>query len=311
MALSRFWLINGTKKKGKKSVKKVAKRVINKIAKKKAAKKSAKVNLLPSVIKTSTIKRNVKRVRPTIVKKEKVFIPEIVNITKKVYKSSPIKKSKGVKQMAKKARRKTTLTKNKEGIFMARNWKKNIGKIHRISAKYDRAGILRTSRKSRIAKKSYKINPINTKSIVKSLKPMAMLTATGVGSIIALNKVLPMIPYVKNQSGVIKAVAKVGIGTVASMLVKKYLKNDVIANGLLLGSMISALAQYVNISEGGQILIPQTTAGIKVLGNPLSFGRPKTVLGTPNYSMNGIKINGVNGIKITPKAETVEGVERW
>ena len=306
MALSRFWLINGTRKKGKKSVKKVAKKVIKKITKNKAVKKSVKVNLLPSVIKTSAVKRKVKRTRP-IIKKEKVFIPEIVNTQKKVY------KSKGVRKMAKRKIKRTSLSKNKDGVFMARNWSKSLGKVHRISARYDRAGILRTSRKSRITKKSYRLNPVkfNPKSIVKSLKPMAMLTATGIGSIVALNKVIPMIPYVKNLNGITKAVAKVGIGAVASMIVKKYLKNDVIANGLLLGSMISALAQYVNIGEGGQILIPQTTNGIKVLGNPLSFGRPKTILGTPNYSMNGIKVNGVNGIKLTPKAETVEGVERW
>lgn len=303
--LSRFWLLNGSKKKGKKSVKKVAKRVIKKVTKKSAKKK---VSLLPSVIKTSTVKRT----RPII--KEKVFIPEIVNITKKVYKT---KKSKGVKTMAKRVKRvkRTKLTKNKAGVFMAKNWKKSIGKVHRISAKYDRAGILRTSRKSKIAKKSYRINPVkfNVKSITKSLTPMAMLTATGIGSIIALNKVMPMIPYVKNLSGATKAVAKVGIGTIASILVKKYLKNDVIANGLLLGSMISALAQYINISEQGAILIPQTatTQGIKVMGNPLSFGRPKTVLGTPNFSMNGIKVKNANGIKLTPKTETVDGIERW
>lgn len=310
MALSRFWLINGTRKKGKKSVKKVAKKVIKKITKNKAVKKSVKVNLLPSVIKTSATRKvkSVKRAKPTIeIEKEKVFIPEIVNTKKKVY------KSKGVRKMAKRKIKRTSLSKNKDGIFMARNWSKSLGKVHRISARYDRAGILRTSRKSRITKKSYRLNPIkfNAKSIVKSLKPMAMLTATGIGSIVALNKVMPMIPYVKNLNGITKAVAKVGIGAVASMIVKKYLKNDVIANGLLLGSMISALAQYVNIGEGGQVLIPQTTNGIKVLGNPLSFGRPKTILGTPNYSMNGIKVNGVNGIKLTPKAETVDGVERW
>lgn len=308
MALPRFWLSNG-KKKGKKSVKKIAKRVLKKISKKSKVKK---VSLLPSVIKTSTIKRKVKRTKPTI-KKEKVFIPEIVNITKNVYKTT--KKSKGVKPMAKRVRRtkRTKLSKNASGVFMAKNWRKSIGKIHRISAKYDRSGILRTSRKSKIAKKSYRINPIkfNVKSITKSLTPMAMLTATGIGSIIALNKVMPMIPYVKNLNGVTKAVAKVGIGTIASVLVKKYLKNDVIANGLLLGSMISALAQYINISEQGQILIPQTTQGIKVMGNPLSFGRPKTALGTPNFSMNGIKVNNINGIKLTPKTETVDGVERW
>ena len=309
MALSRFWLLNGSKKKGKKSVKKVTRKIAKKIAKKSKVKK---VSLLPSVIKTSTVKRKVKRTRPII--KEKVFIPEIVNITKKVYKT---KKSKGVKTMAKRVKRvkRTKLTKNKAGVFMAKNWKKSIGKVHRISAKYDRAGILRTSRKSKIAKKSYRINPVkfNVKSITKSLTPMAMLTATGIGSIIALNKVMPMIPYVKNLSGATKAVAKVGIGTIASILVKKYLKNDVIANGLLLGSMISALAQYINISEQGAILIPQTatTQGIKVMGNPLSFGRPKTVLGTPNFSMNGIKVKNANGIKLTPKTETVDGIERW
>ena len=308
MALSRFWLLNGSKKKGKKSVKKVTRKIAKKIAKKSKVKK---VSLLPSVIKTSTVKRKVKRTRPII--KEKVFIPEIVNITKRVYKTNPLKKSKGVKTMAKKRVKRTKLTKNKAGVFMAKNWKKSIGKVHRISAKYDRAGILRTSRKSKIAKKSYRINPIkfNVKSITKSLTPMAMLTATGIGSIIALNKVMPMIPYVKNLSGATKAVAKVGIGTVASILVKKYLKNDVIANGLLLGSMISALAQYINISEQGQILIPQTTQGIKVMGNPLSFGRPKTVLGTPNFQMNGIKVKNANGIKLTPKAENVDGIERW
>ena len=310
MALSRFWLLNGAKKKGKKSVKKVTKKIAKKIAKKSKVKK---VSLLPSVIKTSTVKRKVKRTRPII--KEKVFIPEIVNITKRVYKTNPPKKSKGVKTMAKTIRT-TKLTKNKNGVFMAKNWRSSIGKVHRISARYDRAGILRTSRKSKITKKSYRLNPMkfNVKSITKSLTPMAMLTATGIGSIIALNKVMPMIPYVKNLGGVTKAVAKVGIGTIASILAKKYLKNDVVANGLLLGSMISALSQYINISEKGAILIPQTTQttqGIRVMGNPLSFGRPKTPLGTPNFSMNGIKVKSVNGIKLEPKNENVSGIERW
>lgn len=308
MALSRFWLLNGSKKKGKKSVKKIAKKVIKKVTKK-TAKKSKKVTLLPSVIKTSSVKRKLKRIRPR--KIEKVFIPEIVTETKKIYRSNPIKKSKGARTMAKKSVKRTKLAKNKNSVFLARNWRKSLGKVHRISAKYDRAGILRTSKKAKITRKAYRLNPINVKSIAKNLKPMAILTATGVGSIVALNKVMPMIPYVKNLNGATKAVAKVGIGAVASMLVKKYLKNDMIANGLLLGCMISALAQYINLSEQGQVLIPQTTQGIKVLGNPLSFGRPKTALGTPNFSMNGIKVNGVNGIKITPKAETVEGIERW
>lgn len=306
--LARFWAINGTKKKGKKSVSKIPKRVVKKVTKRK------KVNLLPSVIKTSVIKKKaVKRAKPTI-KKEKVFIPEIVNVVTK--KARTIKKSKGVKTMARRIKRarKSALTKNANGVFMARNWRKSIGKVHRISARYDRQGILRTSRKSKISKKSYRINPIkfNVKSITKSLTPMAMLTATGVGSIIALNKVMPMIPYVKNLNGATKAVAKVGIATIASMLVKKFMKNDVIANGLLLGGMISALSQYVNIGEGSQILIPQTTNGVKVMGNILNFGRPKTILGTPNYSMNGIKVKGVNGLKLpTQSSQTVDGVERW
>lgn len=305
--LARFWAINGTKKKGKKSVSKIPKRVVKKVTKRK------KVSLLPSVIKTSVIKKKaVKRAKP-IIKKEKVFIPEIVNVVTK--KARTIKKSKGVRTMAKKIKRarKSALTKNENGVFMARNWRKSIGKVHRISARYDRQGILRTSRKSKISKKSYRINPIkfNVKSITKSLTPMAMLTATGVGSIIALNKVMPMIPYVKNLSGATKAVAKVGIATIASMLVKKFTKNDVIANGLLLGGMISALSQYVNIGEGSQILIPQTTNGVKVMGNILNFGRPKTILGTPNYSMNGIKVKGVNGLKLPTQSQTVDGVERW
>ena len=38
MALSRFWLINGAKKKGKKSVKKVSAHVMKKITKKSSAK---------------------------------------------------------------------------------------------------------------------------------------------------------------------------------------------------------------------------------------------------------------------------------
>ena len=57
--------------------------------------------------------------------------------------------------------------------------------------------------------------------------------------------------------------------------------------------------------------------GVKVLGNPLSFGRPKTPLASPNYQMGGLKIAGNQNLQAVKfkknynANDTVAGCERY
>ena len=49
------------------------------------------------------------------------------------------------------------------------------------------------------------------------------------------------------------------------------------------------------------------------MGSPLSFGRPKTVLGNPSFTMNGIKVKenaNMGAIKINNN-EQLAGCERY
>ena len=64
MALSRFWLLNGSKKKGKKSVKKVSKKTARKIG--------AKKSIVKTIKKVSKPKKVVKVI------KEKVYVAKPV-----------------------------------------------------------------------------------------------------------------------------------------------------------------------------------------------------------------------------------------
>lgn len=314
MALSRFWLLNGSKKKGKKSSKKISKKIKSLV--KKSTRKVAKTTTKKSL--SISRKPMISRVRPikkiSLARKPFVYEPEIVTSIPTIKKARKINKFTGAKKMARRIRKaKKSVKRNKLGIILAKNYK-NTKKVHRISARYDRFGTLRTSRKSRITRKSFKLNPISAKGLVRELKPIAILGATGIATIFGINKVMPKIPYIKNLSGIPQAVATVGLGVVASMIVKKFLKNQPLSNGVLLGSMLGAVAGYINLNTGEPVkaISDVTTAGLKVLGNPLSFGRPKTALATPNFSMNGLKVKNVNGIKFAPKQETVSGLcERY
>lgn len=271
MALAKFWLLNGSKKKGKKSVKKVSKKTAKRVVKKSVAKPKVK----------------------TVVKKvvKKVYVAKPVNTlpTSIMTEQEKIKYNRGNKPMAKRKRVKRSVAKATKRA--KRRMDTAVGR-HRVVAIMDRAGALRTSKKSKIAKRNIKINPFKIKGIVNTLKPAVVLSATSVGTIFGLNKVMPKVPYIDRiQNSFVKAGIKVALGLIGQMGVKKFVKNNEIANGVLVGAIISALTDFVKISEN------TTTAGIKlngvkVLGNPLSFGRPKTVLANPNFQMNGIKING-------------------
>lgn len=270
MELAKFWLLNGSKKKGKKSVKKVSKKTAKRVVKKSVAKPKVK----------------------TVVKKvvKKVYVAKPVNTlpTSIMTEQEKIKYNRGNKPMAKRKRVKRSVAKATKRA--KRRMDTAVGR-HRVVAIMDRAGALRTSKKSKIAKRNIKINPFKIKGIVNTLKPAVVLSATSVGTIFGLNKVMPKVPYIDRiQNSFVKAGIKVALGLIGQMGVKKFVKNNEIANGVLVGAIISALTDFVKISEN-------TTAGIKlngvkVLGNPLSFGRPKTVLANPNFQMNGIKING-------------------
>ena len=190
-----------------------------------------------------------------------------------------------------------------------------VGKKHRVTA-YMKRGVLKTSRKSKIAKRNYKINPFKVKGIVNKLKSPAILSASSVGTIVAMNKFLPKMPYIDRvNNSVVKAGIKVALGLIAQMGVKKFIKNSDIANGVLVGAIISAMTDFINVQPTSVAGIKLN--GVKVLGNPLSFGRPKTALANPNFQMNGIKINKGQDLKAIQFKKnynadnTVSGSDRW
>lgn len=305
MALSRFWLLNGSKKKGKKSAKKITRKTIKKVTVKKVSKPKVK-----------------KVVRKVV--KEKVYVAKPV-------KSLPTRlMTTSEKKTIKNIRRKKTMAKRRIKRSVAKATKRAVKRVkrarrkmasygkHRVVAIMHRDGQLRTSRKSKIAKRNYKINPFkfSTKGIVKQLTPAVIISASSVGTIYGLNKVLPMIPYVNRvDNAIAKSAIKVGAGLVGSMLVKKVLKTkgNNIANGVLIGSIIGAMLDFMASRTA-------TTAGIKlngikVMGSPLSFGRPKTPLANPSFTMNGIKIansKDMGAIRFKKAVTAVDGLcERY
>lgn len=308
MALAKFWLLNGSKKKGKKSVKKVSKKTAKRVVKK--------------VVKKTVTKPKVKTVVKKVVKK--VYVAKPVNTLPTSLMTSKEKNKKynrGNKTMARRKRAKRSVakaTKVKRAYpILAKNH--SIGSRHRITAFYGKGGALTVSRKSKIARGGTKINPFKVKGIVNKLKPAVVLSATSVGTIFGLNKVMPKIPYIDRiQNSFVKAGIKVALGLIGQMGVKKVVKNDNIANGVLIGAIISALTDFVSIQPTTSSVNGIKLNGVKVLGNPLSFGRPKTALANPNFQMNGIKINGnqnLSAIKFNKNYNadnTVSGcAERW
>lgn len=297
MALSRFWLINGRNKKGKKSKVKIAKKkAVKKVAVKpvkKAVKKSFKRFSRPATIIRKTV------VKPVI---PEVVIPEIIEPKTigefKMAKKRKIKRARKVaKKVAKRVVRKST-----------RRSMKAQGK-HRLTVNRKGTALV-ISKKSKLAKRKagMRVNPISVKGIIRDLKPMAMLGGASVASVVALNKGISMIPKVKEFTGIKRAGAKVALGLGVAMLTSKFIRNNTIRNGIILGSILSAISDYFNFQTG--VLNAGTTAGIKVLsGSPLSFGTPKTILGNPQFTMNGIKVNGVNGIKLPVADNTVSGYQ--
>lgn len=308
MALSRFWLLNGSKKKGKKSAKKVSKRIVKKIAKKVISKPKKKI--VKEVVKEKVYVAKPTRKIPTTLM---TIDEKIKNIRSGKTMAKKVKRS-----AAKKVAKKVTKVKRTYPILAKKH---SIGSRHRITAYYGAKNALLVSRKSKIAKRGTKINPfkLNTKAIINNLKPAAVLSATTVGTIFGLNKVMPQVPYVKNITNpVIRAAITVAMGLVGQMAIKKFVKNNEIANGVLVGSIVATLLDFLP-----ELSKKATTAGIKlngvkVLGNALSFGRPKTVLANPNFQMNGIKINSnknLSAIKFNKNYNadnTVSGCkDRW
>ena len=304
MALSRFWLLNGSKKKGKKSVKKVSKKTAQKIG--------AKKSIVKTIKKVSKPKKVVKVI------KEKVYVAKPVTRVPATIMTMEERINKDIRRNKLMARRKrrsvAKATKRvkrvKKSMALA-----TVGKKHRVTA-YMKRGVLKTSRKSKIAKRNYKINPFKVKGIVNKLKSPAILSASSVGTIVAMNKFLPKMPYIDRvNNSVVKAGIKVALGLIAQMGVKKFIKNSDIANGVLVGAIISAMTDFINVQPTSVAGIKLN--GVKVLGNPLSFGRPKTALANPNFQMNGIKINKGQDLKAIQFKKnynadnTVSGSDRW
>lgn len=284
MALSRFWLVNGSKKKGKKSSKKIAKKTVKKIVKK-------------------TISKPTKKVAKKIVKKAKVYVakPAALPVTLMTSKEKN-KNIRSIKKMAKRTKRRMDLA---------------VGK-HRVVALMDRRGVLKTSKKSRIAKKNFKINPFkfNAKGIIKEITPAVVLGSTAVGTVYGIEKVMPKIPYVKNVTNAYAVAAlKIALGLITSVGLKKVIKtkNNNISNGILIGSVISALWDFIPKQAVATTTAGIKLNGIKVMGSPLSFGRPKRVLGNPSFTMNGIKVKenaNMGAIKINNN-DQLAGCERY
>ena len=304
MALSRFWLLNGSKKKGKKSVKKVSKKTAQKIG--------AKKSIVKTIKKVSKPKKVVKVI------KEKVYVAKPVTRVPATIMTMEERINKDIRRNKLMARRKrrsvAKATKRvkrvKKSMALA-----TVGKKHRVTA-YMKRGVLKTSRKSKIAKRNYKINPFKVKGIVNKLKSPAILSASSVGTIVAMNKFLPKMPYIDRvNNSAVKAGIKVALGLIAQMGVKKFIKNSDIANGVLVGAIISAMTDFINVQPTSVAGIKLN--GVKVLGNPLSFGRPKTALANPNFQMNGIKINKGQDLKAIQFKKnynadnTVSGSDRW
>ena len=299
MALSRFWLINGRNKKGKKS--KV------KVARKKAVKKAVKTVKKSAVRKTATISRPKRIIRPTT--STGAIIPEIIKPVEiqKVY-------IQGDNKMAKKARkikraRKVAKKVAKKVVRKSSRRSLEAQGRHRVTT-YRKGTALVISKKSKLARRKagMRINPISVKGIIKQVQPMAMLGGASIASVIVLNKGISMIPKVNEFTGIKKAGAKVALGLGVAMIAGKFIKNNTIKNGIILGSILSAISDYFNFQTGQ--VNANTTAGIKVLsGSPLSFGTPKTILGNPKFTMNGVKINGVNGVKLPVANNTVAGYQ--
>ena len=307
MALSRFWLLNGSKKKGKKSAKKVSKKTTKRVVKKSVAKPKIKI-VKKSAPKVKTVIKKVYVAKPVTTLPATLVRPEEKN--KNI--------NRGIKPMAKRKSVKRSVAKATKRVKRAkRKMTTAVGK-HRVVAVMDRKGALRTSRKSKIARRNYKINPFKVKGIVNKLKPAVVLSATSVGTIIGLNKVMPKVPYIdKIQNSYIKAGVKVALGLLAQMGVKKFVKNNEIANGVLVGAIISALTDFINIQPTTSVNGIKLN-GVKVLGNPLSFGRPKSALANPNFQMSGIKVPANSNLKAIKFAKnynadnTVSGcADRW
>jgi len=304
MALSRFWLLNGSKKKGKKSVKKVSKKTARKI--------SAKKSIVKTIKKVSKPKKVVKVI------KEKVYVAKPVPRVPATIMTMEERINKDIRRNKLMARRKRrSVAKATKRVKRVRKSMAlaTVGKKHRVTA-YMKRGVLKTSRKSKIAKRNYKINPFKVKGIVNKLKSPAILSASSVGTIVAMNKFLPKVPYIDRvNNSVVKAGIKVALGLLAQMGVKKFIKNSDIANGVLVGAIISAMTDFVNVQPTSVAGIKLN--GVKVLGNPLSFGRPKTALANPNFQMNGIKINKGQDLKAIQFKKnynadnTVSGSDRW
>lgn len=304
MALSRFWLLNGSKKKGKKSVKKVSKKTARKI--------SAKKSIVKTIKKVSKPKKVVKVI------KEKVYVAKPIKRVPATIMTMEERINKDIRRNKLMARRKRrSVAKATKRVKRVRKSMAlaTVGKKHRVTA-YMKRGVLKTSRKSKIAKRNYKINPFKVKGIVNKLKSPAILSASSVGTIVAMNKFLPKMPYIDRvNNSVVKAGIKVALGLLAQMGVKKFIKNSDIANGVLVGAIISAMTDFVNVQPTSVAGIKLN--GVKVLGNPLSFGRPKTPLTNPNFQMNGIKINKGQDLKAIQFKKnynadnTVSGSDRW
>ena len=298
MALSRFWLINGSKKKGKKSSKKISKKIAKKLVKK-------------------TVVKPTKKVAKKVVK-AKVYVakPAALPVTLMTSKEKN-KNIRSIKKMAKRRIKRSVAKATKRVKRAKRRMDTAVGR-HRVVAIMDRAGSLRTSKKSKIAKRNFKINPFkfSAKGIVNELKPAIVLGSTSVGTVYGLEKLMPKIPYVNTVTNAYaKAALKIALGLATSMGLRKVwkTKNNSISNGILVGSVIAALMDFIPVAQA------QTTAGIKlngikVLGNPLNFGRPKTALGNPSFTMNGIKIKenaNMGAIKINGNSEQLNGCERY
>lgn len=264
--MSKIFLLNPPDKKGK--IKKFKLEKLNKTrkTKNKKFKKFKSVRFCNPVKKEKITKvTKIKKIKKRVIKHKK---PKVIDMT--LQNGTYVKK--GVAKMKRKSVKKVKSVKVSKIKV----------KSHRISVNKVKGGY-KVKRKSRLAKRFAKkgmlINPMNTKSIINTVKEAGLLTIGMLGSNILPAYALPE----KFRTGYLKPVTQVGTGVVLFIIAKKFLKNEPIAKALLLGSVVGAMKEVADTYVMPKLLPASTTATSTTAG-----------LRIPAKTIQGLKLPASN-----------------
>jgi len=246
--MGKIFLLNPPSNKGKIKKFKLEKANKTRKTKNKKFKKFKSIRFCNPTKKTKVVKKVINKVKK-VKSKPKVIDMQLLNGTYV---------NKGVKHMKKRKSKKVSSVKKSSS--------------HRISVSKVKGGF-KVKRKSRLAKrfarKGTLINPMNTKSIINTLKEAGLLTAGMLGSNIVPMYALPE----KFRTGNLKPVAQIGTGVVLFIIAKKFLKNEPIAKALLLGSVVGAMKDVADTYIMPKLLpasTSTTTSGLKIPARTMS-----------------------------------------